>query len=443
LNSTDSKPPLTQRRIFRTWWPLAASWILLAVETPAIAAVIARLDQPEINLAAWGGVVFPIALIIEAPIMMLLAASTALSKDHDAYRRLGRFMMWTGGGLTILHILLAFTPLYDVLVSQIIHAPAEIVEPARLGLRLITPWTWSIAYRRFQQGVLIRFGYSEAVGIGTLVRLSADALVLTAGLISREMPGIAVASLTASAGVLSEAIYAGLRVRPVLRDVMRAPERGDEPLELRALLEFYVPLAMTSLMILLMQPIGSAAMSRMPDALASLAVWPVISGLVFLLRAPGVSYNEVVVALLDEPQATRAFQRYTLILIGIMSAMILIVASTPLARVWFERFAALTPHLANLGRQAVWFALPMPALNVLQSWYQGVLLNARKTRGITESVGVSIVTSMIILVIGIRWNQMPGLNITWLALSGGALTQVLWLWWRSFPSRNWLATNAE
>ena len=441
MNPPTSTPPLTQRRIFRTWWPLAASWVLLAVETPAIAAVIARLGQPEINLAAWGGVVFPIALIIEAPIMMLLAASTALSKDHDAYRRLGRFMMWAGGSLTMLHILLAFTPLYDVLVSRIIHAPAEIVEPARLGLRLITPWTWSIAYRRFQQGVLIRFGYSEAVGIGTLVRLAADALVLTFGLLSQDLPGIAVASLTASAGVISEAVYAGLRVRPVLRDVMRTPEQGDEPLRLRNLLSFYVPLAMTSLMILLMQPMGSAALSRMPEALASLAVWPVISGLVFLLRAPGVSYNEVVVALLDEPQAARAFHRYTLILITITSGMILIVASTPLATVWFERFSALKPHLAHLGKQAVWFALPMPALNVLQSWYQGVLLNARKTRGISEAVGASLVTSVIILVVGIRWNQIPGLFVTWMAFSGGAVIQVLWLWWRSLPSRNLLAMN--
>jgi hypothetical protein len=411
------------------------------VETPAIAAVIARLDQPEINLAAWGGVVFPIALLIEAPIIMLLAASTALSKDHDAYRRLGRFMMWAGGGLSALHILLAFTPLYDVFVLQIIHAPAEVVEPARLGLRLITPWTWSIAYRRFQQGVLIRFGYSEAVGIGTLVRLSADALILTAGLISREMPGIAVASLTASAGVLSEAVYAGLRVRPVLREVMQAPEQGDEPLELRALLAFYVPLAMTSLIILLMQPIGSAAMSRMPNALSSLAVWPLVSGLVFIMCSPGISYNEVVVALLDAPQASRAFHRYTLILISITSAMILVVASTPIAGVWFERVSALDPHLATLGKQAIWFALPMPALNVLQSWYQGVLLNARKTRGITESVAVSVITSVTILVIGIRWNQIPGLYITYIAFSGGAVIQVLWLWWRSLPSRNLLAVN--
>ena len=66
------------RRVVRTWWPLAASWLLMASEQPVLSAIVARLAEPEINLAAWGGLVFPLALIIESPIIMLLSASTAL-----------------------------------------------------------------------------------------------------------------------------------------------------------------------------------------------------------------------------------------------------------------------------------------------------------------------------------------------------------------------------
>ena len=77
--------PLTLARIARVWWPLAASWLLMGAELPALSAVIARLPHPEINLAAYGGVVFPLALIIESPIIMLLAASTALCKDWASY----------------------------------------------------------------------------------------------------------------------------------------------------------------------------------------------------------------------------------------------------------------------------------------------------------------------------------------------------------------------
>ena len=69
------------RTVFATWWPLAVSWLLMGLELPAISAGLARLPDPKIHLAAYGGVVFPIALMIESPIVMLLTASTAVSKE--------------------------------------------------------------------------------------------------------------------------------------------------------------------------------------------------------------------------------------------------------------------------------------------------------------------------------------------------------------------------
>lgn len=155
---------LTYRQIIKTWWPLAFSWLLMSVEMPMLSAVIARLENPEINLAAYGGIVFPLSLIIESPVIMLLPASVALSKHRQAYQLIWRYMMGAGLLLTGLHALVAFTPLYYTVVQGLIGAPDEIVAPARIGLMLMLPWTWSIAYRRFQQGVLIRNGFSGAVG---------------------------------------------------------------------------------------------------------------------------------------------------------------------------------------------------------------------------------------------------------------------------------------
>jgi len=95
----NSPSEISMRHIFDTWWPLAASWLLMGAELPLLSAVIARLENPKIHLAAYGGVVFPLALLIEAPIIMLLAASTALSKDMASYRLVRRFMMITSASL--------------------------------------------------------------------------------------------------------------------------------------------------------------------------------------------------------------------------------------------------------------------------------------------------------------------------------------------------------
>jgi hypothetical protein len=417
--------------ILHTWWPLAASWLLMATELPLVSAVIARLPLPEISLAAWGGVIFPLSLLVESPIIMLLAASTALSKDWANYQKVRRFMMWAGGGLTALHILVAFTPLYDIVVGGIIGAPPEIRGPARIGLQLMTPWTWSIAFRRFHQGVLIRYEHSDAVGIGTAVRLSADALVLGFGLVHGGIPGVVVAGLAVSAGVICEALYAGLRARPVVRDEVRHAPPSGEILTFRSFFAFYVPLAMTSLLTLLIQPLGSAALSRMPLALESLAVWPVVSGVVFMGRSMGVAYNEVVVALLDRPRAHASLRRFTVILVLATTGLLALIALTPLSHLWFGVVSGLPTRLADLASQALVFALPMPGLVVLQSWYQGTLVNRRRTRGVTEAVGLGLAASATVLVVGVVTEPLAGLYMVWLAFDLAALVQMAWLWLRS------------
>jgi hypothetical protein len=429
------------RRVAQTWWPLAASWLLMGAELPALSAVMARLPHPEINLAAYGGVVFPLALIIESPIIMLLAASTALSKDWASYLKLSRFMMRAGAILTTLHVLVAFTPLYYVVVEGVIGAPPEIVEPARVGLMIMTPWTWSIAYRRFQQGVLIRFGHPRAVGLGTAFRLCADAVVLSIGYYTGTIPGIVVATCAVIAGVLTEATYAGLAVRPVLRDQLKLTKPVEPPLTFRAFLEFYVPLAMTSLLVLLVQPIGAAAMSRMPRALESLAVWPVVSGLIFMLRSIGIAYNEVVVALLDEPGSTPTLRRFATLLTATTTFLLVILTATPLADFWFGRASGLSLPLVVLAHTALWLALPIPGSNVLQSWYQGALVHKRRTRGITQAMGIFLLISSAVLWAGVTWGQVVGLVVGLAAFGAASLAQTAWLWYRSRPVMHSLETR--
>ncbi len=427
-----SSRSLTLKRIASVWWPLSLSWLLMGVEMPALSAVMARLPHAEINLAAYGGIVYPFALIVEAPVIMLLSASVALSKDCDSYRKLERFMLALGLAFTAVHLLLAFTPLYDFVVIHLVGAPPEIVEPAQIGLRILTPWTFSIAYRRFQQGVLIRYGHSSAVGVGTAVRLAAGGTVLLVGYLIGSIPGVVVGASAQAMGVISEAIYAGLVVRPVLRKkVQEAPK--TENLTLRGLLAFYIPLALTSLLSLLWQPIGSAALSRMPEAVASLAAWQVVSGLVFMLRSFGFSFNEVVVALLGEKRSFSNLLRFTWLLAGATTALHLLIAATPLAMVWFGVVSALPPELARLSQVGFWIGAPLTALSVLQSWYQGSLVHSGKTRAIPESMGVFLGVVLVILGAGVRVGGLTGLYVGMGAFSAATFCQVVWLWVRSRP----------
>jgi hypothetical protein len=427
----DNKSDISIKSIFTIWWPLALSWFLMALELPALSAIIARLADPKINLAAYGGIVFPLVLLIEAPIIMLLAASTALSKDCDSYRKIRKFMHTTSGVLTAVHVIVVSTPLYFFITRQIIGSPEEIIIPARYGLAIMLPWTWSIAYRRFNQGVLIRFGHSIIVGQGTFVRLAADLIVLLTGFFIGSIPGIVVATSAVAAGVVSEAVFIGIKVKPVINNQLRHEPEANPPLTKASFLRYYIPLALTSLITLISQPLISTALSRMPRALDSLAIWPVLSGLLFIFRSPGVAYNEVVVSLLKNPNSYRKLKKFAVIITSVSSILLLLITLTPLSSFYYSKVSALPTALITLGNAALWFSLLIPGANTLQSWYQGILLQSGKTKGIPEAVGIFLLVTIVIYIIGILHGKFPGIFIGALGFSLGMACQAAWLKFKS------------
>jgi len=413
--------------------------MLMALEGPMLNLVVARLAEPKIHLAAYGSLVFPLALLIEAPIIMLLAASTALSRDRASFEKIRRFMYITGATLTALHALVAFTPLYDLVARGLLGAPEAIVGPARLGLMISLPWTWSIAYRRFHQGVLIRFGYSIAVGFGTAIRLLADASVLAIGYFLTNLPGTAVATTALIGGVLSEATYVGFRVRPVLRKHLPPSGVSSTSLTTAAFLRFYVPLSLTSVIFLGVRPILTAAVSRMPDPLDSLAAWPVVSGLAFLFRSAGVAYNEVVIAHIRERGSTATLRRFAVGLAIATTVGMALIAATPLSRVWFGTITGLSEDLVLFSQAAVWFALLLPAAAALQSWLQGLILHSERTRAITEAVIIYLVVISAALWAGIAWGKVSGIYVGLVAMTAAEIIRNGWLWWRSRSLRRSLS----
>lgn len=410
------------------WLPLAASWAVMGMELPLVSAVMARLDDPAIHLAAYGGVVFPVALVVEAPVIMLLAASVALARDSASYRLIYRFMMVLGASLTLLHALLAFTPLFDLVLVPLFDPPAGVVEPARLGLKIMLPWTWAIGYRRFMQGLLIRHRRAHHVSIGTTLRLVTVACVALSAAFALDAEGIVVAATAIAAGVVVEAAYSAWAARPVVKGPLARAERVEPPLTLPAFLVFFVPLVLTTLLSLVVQPLGSAAMARMPEALGSLAAWPVVSGVLFIFRALGFALNEVVVAHLDRPGAYPVLQRFAFLLAGGLLALTALMAFTPLSRVWFQDVSGLPPALTALAIQGFAWALLWPSLDALRNLVQGVAVYTRRTGAISWSMVVFLLMTGLVLGAGIYLQRFPALPVAVVAFVSATAAQVAWLW---------------
>ncbi len=206
-----------------------------------------------------------------------------------------------------------------------------------------------------------------------------------------------------------------------------------EPLTWRGFSAFYTPLALTTLLGLMVQPLVSAALGRMPGALVSLAVWPVIFGLLTVWQSVGIAYNEVVIALLEVPGAVPKLQRFTWWISSAVVLLFLGMVVTPLAPLWLRHVAALSPDLVALARPALAIGLLLPGLRMLQSWFQGTLVFSQHTPAITESVAIFLLTSGTLLFVGVRLDGVSGLYMALVAYLIGFALQTAWLWWRSRP----------
>lgn len=426
-DATPDGEGLSISQVATIWWPLALSWMCMAAELPALTAVVSRLPDPKVNLAAYGGVVFPLALIIESPVIMLLAASTALTIDRESYRRLYRIMMAAGLGLTALHALVAFTPLFEVVVAGLMRAPRETLPGARLGLMIMLPWTWAIAHRRFHQGLLIRSGRSRAVGLGTVLRITTVLSILIVCLRAGRLPGIAVACLGVIGGVLVELVYVAAVSRSAVAELRSRHSLDPPTITIRGFMDFYLPLILTSLLSLLALPIVAAALGRMPRALDSLAAWPAVDGILFILQSGGVALNEVVLALFGRRGSFGVLRRFTVMLAMVLTTVGLLMAASPLGAVWFGRVLGLRPELVPLARLGLWLSVPVITLTPWISWFQGRLLHARRTRGVTEATLLNLLVTGAILGAGLLLSWDPGLAVGALALTVGTLCQVVWL----------------
>lgn len=423
--------PVDVGRVARLWWPLAASWLLMGAELPLLSAVVARMPDPEIHLAAYGSTVLPLSFMVEAPIIMLLSASTALSRDWPSYVKLRNFTLLASCVLTALHVLIAFTPLFTVVARDWLGIPPEVVEPARTGLRIMTPWTLAIAYRRFQQGVLVRFERSRVVGAGTAVRLAVNAAVLGAGWAHGGFEGIVVGTAAVIAGVVAEAVFVSLSVRRTVREELCTRTEAAEPWRWGRFAAFYVPLAIVPALTLAIHPLAAATMARMPEVRDSLAAWAAVAGLTFLFRSPGFAYSEVVVALLGGPGGRSALGRFAAWLLVGTTGLIALLVATPLAGIVFGDLIGLAPGLVPLSRAALAFGLLLPALSVVQNSLQGALVHAHRTRGVTEAVVVYVVCVSLAFGAGIVLDPMTGIHWIQLTMTTGVALQCVWLWRRA------------
>ena len=417
---------ITYTKIFRFWIPLAATWLMMSIEGPFLAAVIARLADPKQNLAAYG-VAFSFALIVEAPVIMILSASLALVAGKQSYLKLKQFILLLNGAITLLMALCLLPPIFFFMAEDLINLPPDIARVTYIACLILLPWPSAIGYRRFFQGILIRHNLTRRVAYGTVIRLAS--MGISAIVLARNgIEGAIVGAASLTMGVVCEAVASRMMAHTCVKMVSTTTESSEQKITYSFILNFYYPLAITTILTLGIHPIVTFFIGKSRFAIESLAVLPVVNSLVFIFRGLGLSYQEVGVALLGETYDEYVpLRNFAFFLSAAMIVCLGLIAYTPLATFWFRHVSGLTVELARFSYLPTQIMVLMPALTVWIAFQRSILICGKKTGPITWATVVEAALIVIVLYVSISHFDAVGVIATALAYMIGRIAANLFL----------------
>jgi O-antigen/teichoic acid export membrane protein len=144
-------------------------------------------------------------------------------------------------------------------------------------------------------------------------------------------------------------------------------------------------------------------------AIESLAVLPVITSFVFIFRGMGLSFQEVVIALIGEKkEGFIPLQKFGFILGSTLTAVLILFAFTPLSEFWFKTVSGLSDFLTDFATVPLMIMSIFPALTVLISIQRGLLVSSKNTKPVTIATSIEFSTIIITLLLSIHLFDVIG-----------------------------------
>ncbi len=387
--------------LWQQFLPLSLSDITMACADPAIATTLAHLPSSRINIAAVG-IAKSIAVFLESPIISILHASNALAPTRKSRRALWRLVLIAGISLSLLLALLTIPVLFGTIVEPLFDISGNLAATVHQVLILMIPWSLSIAWRRYFQGLLIHQGNTKAIANASIARLITSIVILVVGFYLRLSGGI-LAGLALIMGVIVEAFLVSIAAKklgatkpPPLEDAPKLPSN------LATVWQFYYPLASSMLILWGGRAILIGIIARAHDANIAVTAWVAAWGLVLVIANATRMVQQIIIR-----NRERVDDRILVIFaatVGIFFSSILLFASTTsVGDRLIESFFGGDRDLVGQIRPILLICSGIPLLFAIQNAFQGFSIGEGRTQSINLATWVSTTVLLLSTFLLVRW----------------------------------------
>ena len=399
---------------------------MMSIIHPVMMSGLARDSNGTYNLTVYGAA-FSIIVLLESPIIMILHTANALAENKARFRRVRTYMFLLSLLSLGLLIILGFTEPGQFILRDLMGLSVELAHDTAQLLRLFIFWPVLVGWRRLCQGTLIRLKKTSVVGAGTMCRavvvvvLMITYLQATGGLDLYTAVLILILSMSVETLIVTVFVLANLYSRVL-------PENPEEKLSLRDVHTFYVPLFLTTVVMVVTRPVLIAGLARLPNPEVAIASWSIIYSVTILFSNHGRGFINLVITLGSDHTSWARIGRFGFVVGGFSSALLIIISTTPPGTWFLGVVMGIEDRLIDPVRIGLFVTGFVPFLRVFQNRARGALIRVGATR-MVNLIALANVATMCVGALLIAVFQLPGVLAASLVFLLAYIGEVLILQW--------------
>lgn len=183
---------------------------------------------------------------------------------------------------------------------------------------------------------------------------------------------------------------------------------GEGSLSVAKVLKFFVPLGLTSFMMMLTHSILNAGIARTENPEMALAGYAMARSVVFVAQNPLIMLRQTTVSLVNDEHSLRLLSRLVQFLTLIVVGSLAIVAFGPAGEIVFRGIMGASKELTQHAMMALSVLFLLPLTTSLRNMRQGVAILSRQTRLVACATGIRLVFLSVIVVLLTEFTDWPG-----------------------------------
>ena len=198
-----------------------------------------------------------------------------------------------------------------------------------------------------------------------------------------------------------------------------------ERLTVKHIFFFWVPLALTWLMMAAEGPFLAAIIARLPEPKYNLAAFGVAFSLAVMAESPILMIMSASTALVKDRASLMRMRNFTYSLNGLLMLAMIILIVPPVFTFVTGTLLGLPERVSSLTYQACAVLIPWPAAIGYRRLYQGILIRSNLTRRVAYGTVVRLSAMAITGVICFVFTRMEGALVGGLSLSMGVCAEAV------------------